>query len=347
MRKLLYLVWCCCLWGACSSSSDDSPSAKVDFTFTPKAENANTLVFKAVIEGKYQLVEWIFPGGTTIKNVLETEYNFPKKGDYEVTLKIWNDGKSAGETKKITIKQDDPGYEGPGLVWSDEFDGNTLNRDFWTAETDVHVNNELQTYTADGNYSVAGGYLTITAKKVNDNKQSGSYTSARLITSGKKEFKYGRMEIRAKLPKGTGTWPAIWMLGSGINTIGWPGCGEIDIMEYVGYRPGVVQFSLHCPERNAGNSITNTFNLPTEDEFHVYGLNWTEDKIECYVDDRNNPYFTYAPANKTQSNWPFNQPFFFILNVAIGGDWGGLQGIDNTIFPVAMVVDYVRVYTNE
>lgn len=347
MKKYLILV--CLLWVYCScSSSDDAVGMTADFAFAPKSENPNTFLFQAEVSGDYQLLEWVFPG-ETVKNRLETEHNFAKKGAYEVTLNLWKDGECVGKTRTVTVAQDDPGYEGPKLIWSDEFDGNSLDNAVWSVETDIRVNNELQKYVDEDNYVVANGFLTITAQKVNDDKQFGSYTSARLITAGKKEFKYGRMEIRAKLPKGLGIWPAIWMLGADVNQgIDWPACGEIDIMEYVGYRPGVVQASLHCPDRNGGNSITNTLDLPTEDEFHVYGLHWTEDKIECYVDDRTQPYFTYdKPASATPGNWAFDRNFFFILNVAVGGDWGGQQGVDNGIFPASMVVDYVRVYEND
>ena len=151
-----------------------------------------------------------------------------------------------------------------------------------------------------------------------------------MITRNKQEFKYGRMEIRAKVPSGIGIWPAIWMLGSNFPTVGWPACGEIDIMEYVGYQPNRVHSTLHTPS-SYGNSVNGkTTVLETiEEEFHNYGMIWTEKYISFYIDDVKNITYTYAPANKNASTWPFDQPFFFILNVAVGGTWGGAQGIDN------------------
>jgi len=332
---------------SCKNTDEPAPFGTVDFSYAFKAGSQNTVNFTAVVTGSYELLEWNFGADKTKQDVTQTEYYFPFKGSYKVTLSIWNKGKSIATTKTIDIPINDPNYNGPALVWSDEFDGNNLNTTNWTPETNIRFNNELQSYQADGNHFVAGGYLTITAKKIDENKQFGSYSSARLMSKTKREFKYGRMEIRAKLPKGTGTWPAIWMLGKNIDAVSWPTCGELDIMEYVGYNPHWVKGSIHCAAYFAGNSRGGDFEVPDEDQFHVYGMNWTATKVEYYVDDRTKPYFTYSPDPQTSADWPFNQPFFFILNVAIGGDWGGAKGIDNTIFPVSMVVDYVRVYALE
>jgi beta-glucanase (GH16 family) len=288
-------------------------------------------------------LEWTFNNGTSVTD-LKTDHYFPLKGSYQVSLTLWKKGEKVVATKTIEILQNDPNYGGPALLWSDEFDGNSLNSSNWMPESNIRFNNELQEYKASGNYLVSGGVLTITAKKVNDNNQFGSYTSARIISKNKKEYKYGRMEIRAKLPKGRGTWPAIWMLGSNIDVTPWPNCGEIDIMEYVGYNPGWVKGSVHCAAHYGGNSIGGDYSVANEEEYHVYGINWTADKIEYYVDDKTKPYFTYSPDPITIADWPFNQPFFLILNIAIGGDWGGAQGVENTIFPVSMTIDYVRVY---
>ncbi|KJF42815.1 hypothetical protein LH29_15415 [Draconibacterium sediminis] len=233
------------------------------------------------------------------------------------------------------------------LVWEDNFDGNAVNTDNWTFETGSGGwgNNELQNYTAGDNAVVKDGILTITAKKLNEAKVAGSYTSSRMITSGKKEFTYGRMEIRAKLPSGTGIWPAIWMLGANIGTAGWPACGEIDIMEYVGYQPNKVHATVHTSAGYGGNGDGSSKTFETaEEEFHVYGLFWTEKELVFYTDSPENITHRYAPSSKNNDNWPFNKPHFFILNVAVGGNWGGAQGIDNAIFPQSMEVDYVRVY---
>ncbi|MDD2797174.1 MAG: glycoside hydrolase family 16 protein [Bacteroidales bacterium] len=326
------------------STTPVAPFATVDFTYTVSSASENTLHFVANVTGSYELLEWTFASDSPVQGVLSTDHYFPFAGTYKVILTLWQKGEKVSATKTITIAKNDPNYNGPALLWSDEFDGSSLNTSNWSIESNVNFNNELQSYQASGNHQVAGGVLTITAKKVDDQTHYGSYTSARIISKSKKEFKYGRMEIRAKLPKGRGTWPAIWMLGSNIDATPWPTCGEIDIMEYVGYHPGWIKGSIHCASYNAGNSKGGDFSITKEEDYHVYGINWTADKIEYYVDDRTQPYFTYSPAVKTLGEWPFDQPFFFILNIAIGGTWGGQQGVDNTIFPVTMDIDWVRVY---
>lgn len=343
--SLMFLILIGCV--ACKTEAPTPPFGTVDFSYSLAQGSANTLHFVAKTTGTYQLLEWTFPTGNPVQNTNETDFYFPKKGDYHVSLIIWNKGEQISASKTIRIEQDDPNYNGPALLWSDEFDGNSLNTSNWTLETNIRFNDELQTYQASGNHQVANGLLTIIAQKVDDNTQFGSYTSARLNSKGKKEYKYGRFEVRARLPKGRGAWPAIWMLGSNIDAVSWPTCGEMDIMEYVGYNPGWVKGSIHCGAHYAGNSLGGDYNVATENDFHVYGVNWTASKIEYYVDDRTKPYFTYSPAQQTPAEWPFNQPFFFILNVAIGGTWGGAKGVDNSIFPLTMEIDYVRVFANQ
>jgi beta-glucanase (GH16 family) len=135
------------------------------------------------------------------------------------------------------------------------------------------------------------------------------------------------------------------MLGSNFGSAGWPACGEIDIMEYVGYNPNTVYATVHTNSGSGGNASGNSMSVPScEEDFHIYGLIWTEDEMIFYVDTPENVLHTYAPEVKTNDNWPFDQPAFFLLNVAVGGNWGGAQGIDNSIFPQSMEVDYVRVY---
>jgi beta-glucanase (GH16 family) len=283
-----------------------------------------------------------------IENKTQAEAYFPFSGQYTIELQVIKSGETFSKTQTITIAQDDPDYASNLLLtWSDEFTGNSVNTNNWTFETGSSGwgNNELQNYTNGSNSEVKDGKLIITARKVNDNKVAGSYTSSRMITRNKKEFTYGRMEIRAKLPSGTGIWPAIWMLGSNIGSVGWPACGEIDIMEYVGYQPNKVHSTIHTPS-SYGNSVNGkTMDLETaEEQFHNYGMIWTEKYIRFYIDDVSNVTYTYAPSIKNDSTWPFDKPFFLLLNIAVGGTWGGAQGIDNAIFPQTMEVEYVRVY---
>ncbi|MFH4966192.1 glycoside hydrolase family 16 protein [Gaetbulibacter sp. M235] len=249
---------------------------------------------------------------------------------------------SCSSNKKATALSKN--YE---LVWADEFNGNNVNLDNWSfiLWNAGKVNNEWQQYVENtDNYKIESGILYITATKTGENKKGG-YTSTRLSSQGKKEFKYGRIEFRAKLPHGTGTWPALWMLGSNHEETRWPLCGEIDIMEYVGYEPNIAHTNIHTKSDYGYTNNKTAVNLKTaEEEFHTYGIIWTENAIQFYIDSPENIKNTYAPSPKTQENWPFNQPFYLIMNFAVGGDWGGKNGVDETIWPQTMEVDYIRVY---
>lgn len=243
-----------------------------------------------------------------------------------------------------------------GLIWSDEFDGDRLDYDKWFPETGASGwgNNELQNYTAIQNTEVSDGTLKIIAKKVfeGERQERGDYTSARLTSLD--SFTYGRMEIRAKMPdlKGNGLWPAIWMLGDAIRSGGgWPDSGEIDIMEYVSYAPNQFYATIHSNANNHRDGTqlgSGAVSLPTiEEEFNTFGIIWEEDFIKFYVNDPNNTIFRVnKPAEANNDNWPFDKPHFFLLNMAVGGDWGGAQGLDDANFPATMEIDYVRVYEN-
>lgn len=233
------------------------------------------------------------------------------------------------------------------LIWEDEFNGNEINKDNWSFVLwDAgKVNNEWQKYVENtANYKVENGILSITATKTGENRKGG-YTSTRLSSQGKKEFKYGRIEFRAKMPKGKGTWPALWMLGSNHEEVGWPTCGEIDIMEYVGYQPNVTHTNIHTQNDFGYTNNKTAINVKTAEEaFHTYGIIWAENMIQFYIDSPENIKNTYIPNPKTPGNWPYNQPFYLIMNFAVGGDWGGKEGVDDTIWPQTMEVDYVKVY---
>ena len=245
----------------------------------------------------------------------------------------------------------DGASENETLFWNDEFDGDSLDMEKWKFETGASGfgNNEWQEYTDKGNGKVSDGTLKITAIKTGDGQKVGDYTSARL--NSVQSFTYGRLEIRAKIPqhKGKGSWPAIWMLGEDFKTKGWPECGEIDIMEYVSYDPGVVHFNFHSKDNNhmiGTNVSSGPVKLETiEEEFHNYGIIWTEDKLQSYLDTPDNIMLSFdRPKEFNKDNWPFDSPFYFLLNVAVGGNWGGKEGVDDSIFPSTMEIDYVRVY---
>ncbi len=252
---------------------------------------------------------------------------------------------SCGTAKKPATEQAQDGYK---LVWSDEFDGTELDMTKWSMEEGYIANNELQDYKKSGNHTVSDGTLKIECKMVNDKEEFGSYTSARMNTSKKFSFTYGKIEARLKMPTGRGTWPAFWLLGESIHEgAGWPACGEVDIMEYLGCNPGEIHGTLHTKDFNhsIGTSRGDKTMIENEEDWHVYGAIWTEDKIQIYVDDK--IYFTCdAPAElPNKGAWPFDAPHFIILNYAFGG-WGAVEGLDNTIFekPSIYEVDYVRVY---
>lgn len=223
------------------------------------------------------------------------------------------------------------------LAWSDEFDAASLDTSIWNFEIGNNNgwgNGEQQYYT-DNNTEIVDGVLKITAKSESTN--GFNYTSSRITTQDNYEFTYGRVEVRAKLAGGGGTWPAIWMLGANFDVVGWPDTGEIDIMEYVGNNPGHTSSALHLPGNSGGNAIFNDTEVENETtEFHNYTVEWREDKIICAVDDEIHLVF-----NNTAST-PFNDPFFIILNVAIGGTLGG--DIDPNFDQSSMEIDYVRVY---
>ena len=352
--KVHFLVFFLIILFIACSGSEPNPStpaeafsANFSYATINKTDSVNYLVFKANTKGAYKSLAWTFSDdGESIQNDTVVTYYFPKKGTYSVQLTLWDSqGGAVSTSQTITIAADDPNYVPYKLIWSDEFDGDTLNTNNWTNETNVDVNNEWETYTNGKNLTIKDGILTITAQKVGTGQKKGDYTSGRINSNGKKTFLYGRMEIRAKLPAGRGTWPATWMLGANIGTAGWPACGELDIMEQVGYDPLWIHGSIHTPS-SYGNTV-NTAKVEIADcetAFHVYGMTWTPDKIEFYVDNPDSPYYTYNPSIKNSSTWPFDKPCFFILNLAIGGDWGGVDGVDDSIFPVSMQIDYVRVY---
>ncbi|MBQ4914582.1 glycoside hydrolase family 16 protein [Maribacter sp. MMG018] len=248
------------------------------------------------------------------------------------------------------------------LVWADEFDGtgkpDPLN---WNYETGFIRNNEAQYYTNNPkNVRVEDGFLIIEAHKEQvkneafvaeedknwiKNTAFGEYTSASLTTKDLNEWKYGKVSVRAKLPEGTGTWPAIWMLGENWKEAGWPTCGEIDIMEHVGYEKDSIYGTVHTEAFNhiKGTEVGKAVFIenPYED-FHEYSIEWTPEKIDFILDGT--VYHQFKNLNKTDAEWPFDQAFHLKLNLAIGGSWGGLKGIDESIFPQQMVIDYARVY---
>jgi beta-glucanase (GH16 family) len=250
------------------------------------------------------------------------------------------------------------------LVWSDEFNEPGMpNSSKWNYEVGFIRNGEKQYYTParKENARVEDGALIIESRKepykspgsngsapASRRRQGGEtaeYTSASLTTQGKAAWTYGRVEVRAKLPAGRGTWPAIWMLGTNISETGWPACGEIDIMEFVGFDPGVIHANIHVKKYNHAINTGKGDKIKVSDAcdaFHVYAVEWDRDHMDFFVDKQK--YFTFKNEGTGTAAWPFDKDQYLILNLAIGGGWGGQKGIDDSIFPTQYLIDYVRVY---
>jgi len=238
-----------------------------------------------------------------------------------------------------------PAPAGWTLVFSDEFDAaGVIDPAKWGYEIGYIRNDEKQYYTSRSeNVRAEGGSLVIEGRR--ETYQGYGYTSASINTRGRFEFLYGRVEVRAKLPTGNGTWPAIWMLGTNIGQVGWPTCGEIDVMENVGFEPTRIHGTVHTAAYNhvagtaKGSSVTVA--NPWED-FHVYAMEWYSDHIDVFVDGQK--YFTFRNEGAGSRTWPFDKPQYLLVNLAIGGAWGGQRGVDDSRFPHRYVVDYVRIY---
>ncbi len=229
------------------------------------------------------------------------------------------------------------------VVFEDNFNGTSLNLDNWNYEEGDGCpelcgwgNDELQVYTRNA-ISVKDGFLTIKAYK-----KDGNYYSGKINTKSKQEITYGSIEMRAKLATGQGLWPAFWMLGADINEVKWPACGEIDIMEYVGRDPKVLFTSLHTTDSYGETINTKKTIVPDiEEGFHLYKAKWTNESITFSVD--NLEVYVFNPEIKNKETWPFNKPFYALLNMAIGGKFGGPE-VDDSIFPKEYIIDYIKFY---
>lgn len=252
------------------------------------------------------------------------------------------------DTVTKTNAGESPKYQ---LVWQDEFEYSGLpDSSKWAYDIGGHGwgNNELQFYSERRleNARVEYGVLIIEAR--NEEMGGMDFTSARLVTKGQGDWLYGRIEVKAKLPFGKGTWPAIWMLPSNNDYGRWPKSGEIDIMEHVGFEQGKIHGSIHTEAFNhiAGTQKTSDLVVDdTHENFHVYSIDWSSEKIDFLVDEMK--YFTFDKTESVYSTWPFDHSFYLILNLAVGGNWGGQQGVDESIWPQRLEIDYVRVFQKE
>ena len=364
--KNIQFLWFVCLspfFLSCGSSAskelDVLPPSKLSITVNSnengrleiqaRADNANSYDFDSG-DGKQT---------TTLKaSDGKFVYSYSQAGNYTIKVRAFSIPTVFVEaTQTITISINNTTgipttgyttpetYQGYRLAWKDDFDGNTLSSD-WKHEIGTGDggwgNSELQYYRPE-NTSVENGLLIITAKKESFNGQE--YTSSRITTQGKRNFKYGRVDIRAVLPEGQGLWPALWMLGESITNVGWPKCGEIDIMEMIGGQPtndktthGTVHWDNNGTYANFGKSYTNS-NGKLSEQFHVYSIIWDEKAVRWYFDD-----VLYNTVDTTPSALSeFQANFFFIFNLAVGGKWPG-SPIESTKFSQRMAVDYIRVF---
>ncbi|MFW5705373.1 MAG: family 16 glycosylhydrolase [Bacteroidota bacterium] len=317
----------------------------VDFTTEIDTANPNYVMLTNTSVGVFESFEWRYLDLVVVDEMEHTAY-FPLAGEYNIELVVTQNNTDYSLIKPVIITQDDPDYD-PTLVWAEEFNYTGLPDDtYWNIETGGTGwgNNELQYYTdSESNLYVDNGMLTITAKE----EQVGGrdYTSARITTQGKFDVKYGRIEARIKLPYGQGLWPAFWMLGANISTVGWPACGEIDIMEMVGGTNGdnTCYATIHWDDNGNHAQYGESYTLPSgifADDFHVFAVEWDAQEIRGYMDDVQ--YYTVDITSLSE----FHNNFFIILNVAVGGNWPGPPD-ETTEFDQVMEVDYVRVYDLE
>lgn len=344
---------------SCSDSGEEVSGDPSNLTMEVEVHEDNSGLV-TVTSTAENAIEYRFDMGNGSDEIIDTdgtiEYQYANTGIYIIEVRAYGaSGRFLKEEKQVQVQVGeepccDNGYSTPisypdmTLIWNDEFNGSALNQSFWNYETGTGSsgwgNNELQYYRSE-NTTVDGGYLTIEARK--ESFSGSSYTSSRLTTQGKFDFKYGRVDIRAKLPEGQGIWPALWMLGANFSTTGWPACGETDIMEMIGGngRENEVHGTCHWDD-NGHASYGGSTKLSSgtfKDEFHVFTITWDASSITWYVDDNKFNEIDTSPSSLSE----FQKDFFFIFNVAVGGNWPG-SPTSSTQFPQQMIVDYVRVF---
>jgi len=342
MRALnfCFLILLFAVLGSCKKNSNDTGDTGVptnlQITAVASTDNSGTVTFTATATNA---VSYEYDFGNNIYQSSSSgsvTYKYAASGTYSVTVTAKSStGRTASKTISVNVTI---GTNTSNVIWSDEFDKDGApDPTKWGYDTGGGGwgNNELEYYTSrTDNAVVSNGTLKITAKK--ESYSGSNYTSARLLSRNKFSFKYGRIEIRAKLPSGAGTWPALWMLGNNIDTSPWPACGEMDIMEQKGNDLNRIFGTLHYPGHSGAGGVGSNVVIPTaSSDFHVYALDWSPTTIKISVDG--NVFYTFANTPDT----PFNQNFFVIMNLAMGGNFGGT--VDPNFSSATMEVDYVRV----
>ena len=367
------------LWGCGGSDNDDPQPAAVSITLSQTNVTAPAEGGRYTINVTTTGKEWGAYADQEFITV-ETKNTVAQTGTMTVTVPA--NPTTSARTGTVTVMSgvarqtisvtqsaaEKPAYNAPDgytLVWNDEFDGNygyapnengvprtELNPNDWTHEVQKKgwVNNELQNYV---NHKSPGGDLVTEIKngtlRIHCFKENGNIYSGRVYAHVNQGWQYGYFEASIKLPKGKGTWPAFWMMpvGNDWNTNRWPMCGEIDIMEEVGVVPNEVSSSIHTQDYNHTKNTQKTHAMKIADAegaFHTYALLWTADEIITYVDGKEQLHVTKAALGSGHNQWPFHYAFYPIFNLAWGGDWGGMQGVDESALPITMEVDYIRVF---
>ena len=316
------------------SSSENNAPTNLTLTADILQDNSGTVNFTSTATNANVFTFSLGNGESIVSTTGLLTYVYTTSGVYTVSVTAKSaTGETASKSMVVTVTVVQ------NVVWSDEFDTpGAPNPAKWGYDIGAGGwgNNEVQYYTNRRDNSVVeNGMLKIILKK--ESYSGSAYTSARLLSKGKYSFKYGKIEVRAKLPAGGGTWPAIWMLGDNISSVGWPACGEIDIMEHVGNQLNKIFGTLHHPGHSGGNPDGgNVMVSNVTTEFHKYTCEWSSTTIRFYVDEV--PFYTFSNS----AGLPFNQNFFIILNIAMGGNFGGT--VDPAFTTGTMEIDYVRVY---
>lgn len=295
---------------------------------------------------KYDEVIWELPSGKLASGYSSVTAYFPYKGEYNVKMKIIKGLNSVEFAKTVFVRRDDPYVaKGEKLVWSEEFDDPTLNTKFWTSRSTNFRNNQWSASDGKDNLSIEESYLKISASKPNEQQKVGDYTSVYVNTLKLKEFAYGRVEFRAKLPANKNIRAVLSLVGNDIDEIGWPSCGEMSVANQILVENKILYSAVNTYSNYEQTHHSDSIQIPTLDsEFHIYGINWTPENIDFYVDKPSNIYYSYNPQNRNSKTWPFTKPFFVNLGLVMGGDRIGRQGVDNENLTKCLCIDYIRVY---
>lgn len=352
MNKLILCTCITILCFACKESGAEN-TLPVSFQVIQMEDNPNFVTLMAITNGDAEdaSFEWSISQNDQRLTGKSVVCYFEQKGIYEVSLTGKWDSQKGTITKTVTIENDSYYYQrGEQLWWNDEFTSVSLDKAAWNYDTGTEGwgNNEKQNYTSNSENSfIRDGKLVIKAIKIGEGTQKGDFTSARLMTKGKKEINRGRVEVRAKVPGVKGTCPAIWFYGKNAS----PCYSELDMMEYVAYDKNKIYGTVHTsaslatPKEETAITASTLMLEDVETRFHIYGMNWTDEKIEFYIDTPDNVYLTFKPSDRNNPRfWPFDSELYLIMNIAVGGTWASRYGIDLDAFPQEMEVDYVRIF---